>query len=262
MTGSDLDIILPALVAGMLVIFSHVPLGREVVQRGIIFIDLAIAQIAGVGVIAARLLHFESDWAVQLFAAGAALAGALLLSVTDRRLGALQEPLIGVLFVLAATGALLLLAQDAHGGDALKDMLAGQILWVSNVQLGWSALVLVPSGLAWLLLGRRLGQVGFYVLFALAITTSVQLVGVYLVFASLVIPALATRVWPDRIGLISGWVLGACGYLAGLYCSLYLDLPAAPLIVWCLALLALFFSVGTSARQPPTLPEEKSPGHH
>lgn len=248
MTGSDLDIILPALVAGMLVIFSHVPLGREVVRRGIIFIDLAIAQIAGVGVIAARLLDFDSDWAAQLFAGAAALAGALLLSFTDKRMGQLQEPLIGVLFVLAATGALLLLAQDPHGGDALKDMLAGQILWVSNTQLGWSALVLVPCGLAWLLLRARLGNVGFYIVFALAITTSVQLVGVYLVFASLVIPALAARRWPGTLGLACGWTLGAGGYLAGLYCSLYLDLPAAPLVVWCLGLLALAVGWGREAQ--------------
>ncbi len=241
MSGADLDIILPALVAGMLVLFSHVPLGREVVRRGIIFIDLAIAQIAGVGVIAARMLDFESIWAVQLFAGAAALGGALLLALTDRKMGALQEPLIGVLFVLAATGGLLLLAQDPHGGDALKEMLAGQILWVDQQQLLWSAALLVPCGLLWLTLGARLGNAGFYVIFALVITTSVQLVGVYLVFASLVIPALAVRRWHGIGGLAWGWALGAGSYLAGLYCSLYLDLPAAPLIVWILAALALLF---------------------
>lgn len=244
MSGSDLDIILPALVAGILVLFTHVPLGREVVRRGIIFIDLAIAQIAGVGVIAARMLDFESAWAVQLFAAAAALGGALLLALTDRKMGKLQEPLIGVLFVLAATGGLLLLAQDPHGGDALKEMLAGQILWVDPTQLIWSAVVLVPCGLLWLALGRHLGNAGFYVVFALVITTSVQLVGVYLVFASLVIPALAVRKWEGRGGIIGGWALGACGYLAGLYCSLYWDLPAAPLIVWGLAGLGLVFGWG------------------
>lgn len=241
MSGADLDIILPALVAGMLVLFSHVPLGREVVRRGIIFIDLAIAQIAGVGVIAARMLDFESDWAVQAFAGAAALGGALLLALTDRKMGSLQEPLIGVLFVLAATGGLLLLAQDPHGGDALKDMLAGQILWVDQHQLWWSAALLVPCGLLWLTLGTRLGNIGFYAVFALVITTSVQLVGVYLVFASLVIPALAVRRWQGKGGLVCGWVLGASGYLTGLYCSLHLDLPAAPLIVWILAALALLF---------------------
>ena len=244
MNGADLDIILPALVAGMLVLFSHVPLGREVVKRGIIFIDLAIAQIAGVGVIGARLLELESAWAVQLFAAGAALTGALLLAATDRKMGNLQEPLIGVLFVLAATGGLLLLAQDPHGGDALKDMLAGQILWADQQQILWSAAVLVPCTLLWLALKSHLGNIGFYILFALAITTSVQLVGVYLVFATLVIPALAVRQWEGKVGLLVGWILGLCGYLAGLYCSLYWDLPAAPLIVWWLAGLGILFGWG------------------
>jgi zinc/manganese transport system permease protein len=181
---------------------------------------------------------------VQLFAGSAALGGALLLSFTDKKLGALQEPLIGVLFVLAATGGLLLLAQNPHGGDALKDLLAGQILWVSYSQLGWSAAVMIPCTLAWLTLRQRLGNLGFYILFALVITTSVQLAGVYLVFASLVIPALGVRHWDEKSGLVWGWVLGMCGYLAGLYCSLHLDLPAAPLIVWCLALLALVFGQG------------------
>ena len=93
------------------------------------------------------------------------LGGALLLALTDRKMGSLQEPLIGVLFVLAATGGLLLLAQDPHGGDALKDMLAGQILWVDQQQLLWSAALLVPCGLLWLTLGARLGNVGFYAVF-------------------------------------------------------------------------------------------------
>lgn len=249
MNLADLTILLPALVAGFLVVFSHVPLGREVVQRGIIFIDLAIAQIAGVGVIAARLLHFESPVAIQLFAATAALAGALLLAWTDRRMGALQEPLIGVLFVLAATGGLMLLAQDPHGGDALKDMLAGQILWVDTGQLAWSALILVPCGVLWLLAGRRLGNLGFYALFAISITTSVQLVGVYLVFATLVIPALAARHWNGPTGLVWAWVMGITGFMAGLFCSLRWDLPAAPLIVWCLALLALLLGTGLNRSQ-------------
>ena len=244
MNLADLTLLLPALVAGLLVVFSHVPLGREVVQRGIIFIDLAIAQIAGVGVIAARLLDLESPIAIQLFAGAAALAGALLLAWTDRRMGMLQEPLIGVMFVLAATGGLMLLAQDPHGGDALKDMLAGQILWVDTGQLVWSALILVPCGLLWLLAGRYLGNLGFYGIFAISITTSVQLVGVYLVFASLVIPALAARHWHGRQALAWALGLGASGFTAGLVCSLYWDLPAAPLIVWCLALFALLLSAG------------------
>lgn len=107
--------------------------------RGIIFIDLAIAQIAALGVILAQFFGVDEHGAgVQVAAAVAALAGAGLLSVTDRRWPEYQEPLIGTLFVLAATGGLLLLANNPHGGEHLKDLLIGQILWVSAAQL-WPA---------------------------------------------------------------------------------------------------------------------------
>ena len=221
-------------VAGLLVVLSHVPLGQEVVRRGIIFIDLAIAQIAGVGIIAAGLLGLHSPWAVQLFAACSALAGALLLTLTERHLGNRQEPLIGVLFVLAASLGLLLLAGDPHGSESLKTMLSGQILWVGEMHLLVSGSILLGAALIWWLLQQKLQGRGFYFVFAIAITASVQLVGVYLVFASLVIPALATvnvRRRRTLLALLLGWV----GYGAGLLASLYSDLPAAPLIVCCLA---------------------------
>src|SRR4029077_19635025 len=123
---------------------------------------------------------------VEIAAAIAALIGGALLTWTDRKWPDYQEPLIGTLFVLAATGALLLLANNPHGGEHLKDLLVGQILWVSTSQLipvaVLSALLLAALGM----LRERLTGIVFYGLFALAITASVQLVGVYLVFASLI----------------------------------------------------------------------------
>ena len=98
-----------------------------------------------------------------------------------------------MLFVLAACAGLLLLAGNPHGGEHLKDLLVGQILWVSTQQLiGMAALTAVVLAL-WFGLRERLGRAGFYLLFALAVTASVQLVGVYLVFTSLIVPALAVR---------------------------------------------------------------------
>jgi zinc/manganese transport system permease protein len=234
--------LLPVLVAGIVVVISHVPLGQEVVKRGIIFIDLAIAQIAGVGVIAARMLEVESLLGTQLFAAGAALLGALVLVFTDRKLGRYQEPLIGILFVLAASLGLLLLSHDPHGGEALKEMLSGQILWVTWQQVMISSVILLTIAVLWLWQGQRMGKTGFYLLFALAVTTSVQLVGVYLVFASLVIPALATRYQAEskwRSGLLWGWGIGISGYVTGLAISFQFDIATSPLIVWTLAVSAL-----------------------
>jgi len=238
--GLDFSILGPACLAGLIVLSTHVPLGKQVLARGIIFIDLAIAQIAALGVISAGFFGIdEHGLGVQIAAAIAALLGAGLLAWTDRRWPEYQEPLIGTLFVLAATGALLLLSNNPQGGEHLKDLLVGQILWVSFPQLIPAAILSAfLLGFMWLRRGRLTGLV-FYALFALAITTSVQLVGVYLVFASLIVPALATAGMRGKGRLVAAYVIGALGYASGLVLSAVLDLPSGALIVWTLAGCAL-----------------------
>src|SRR5216110_2226479 len=173
---ADVSILWPALIAGLLVVLSHVPLGQQVLSRGIVFIDLAIAQVAGFGVIAAHTFGLgATGWITQVAAAAAALAGAVLLTWTERKRPEVQEALIGILFVLASTAQILLLANDPHGGENLKDLLAGQILWVSNAQLIRTAVVTAVFALAWFLWREKVGRIGFYVLFALVVTASVQL---------------------------------------------------------------------------------------
>ena len=143
-TTIDFALIAPAFLAGLLVLATHVPLGAQVLRRGIVFIDLAIAQIAALGVIAAGMLDADPrGFVVQIAAAAAALAGALLLTWTERRWPKVQEAQIGTLFVLAATGGILLLAHNPHGGEHLRDLLAGQILWV-----GYSQLIIPAIGTA------------------------------------------------------------------------------------------------------------------
>jgi zinc/manganese transport system permease protein len=172
-------------------------------------------------------------------AALAALAGALLLTWTERRWPEVQEAQIGVVFVLAATGGILLLAKNPHGGEHLRDLLAGQILWVGYGQLALPLAVSVLTlGVLWL--GReRLSQGVFYVVFAVAVTASVQLIGVYLVFATLIVPALGARRLAPRRRLLVAYATGIAGYALGLVLSSALDLPSGALIVWCLALLAI-----------------------
>ncbi len=184
--GTSFSILWPALVAGVLVAVSHVPLGQQVLRRGIVFIDLAIAQVAALGVIAASAAGFElQGWMTQIAAVAAALLGAMLLTWTERRRPEVQEALIGVLFVLASTAQILLLANDPHGGEQLKDLLAGQILWVSTEQLVRAAILTAVFVVVWFRWRTRFGHTGFYVLFAVMVTMSVQLVGVYLVFTTL-----------------------------------------------------------------------------
>ena len=180
----ELSILWPAFLAGLLVLSTHVPLGQQVLARGIVFIDLAVAQVAGLGVTVADALGFEPEgWRVQAAAVAAALLGALLLTWSERRWPDVQEALIGVLFVFAACVELLVLANNPHGGEHLKDLLVGQILWVSPAALAPVALLYGAALIVWFGARQWLGRVGFYVLFALLVTQSVQLVGIYLVFA-------------------------------------------------------------------------------
>ncbi len=245
----DFSILGPAFLAGLLITATHVPLGQRVLQRGIIFLDLAVAQIAGLGVIAASSFDWTpGSWQVQLVAISTAILGVLLLNYTEKRWPDIQEALIGSLFVLASSGSVLLLSANPHGGEQLKELLFGQILWVSYEQI-IPIFVLYTLILAiWFRLASHISSLGFYLLFALTITASVQLVGVYLVFASLILPALAVRNL-SKFALAYGYIIGATGYIFGLMFAAILDLPAGAMIVCSLALVALFMSWFLSKRK-------------
>jgi len=240
----EFGIILPALLACVLVLSTHVPLGTEVLRRGIIFIDLAIAQVAGLGVIATDTMGWEAEGPfVQVAAVSAALVAAWILHWTDKRWPEIQEALIGVSFVLGATAGLLLLAGNPHGGEHLKELLVGQVLWVTYEQLVPVTVISALVLLAWYLMRDHMRGFGFYALFAFAVTASVQLVGVYLVFACLIIPALSTRHVRRRgLRIACGYAVGVLGSLAGLMISVVADYPAGAVIVWCLAILAVVFA--------------------
>lgn len=236
----DWSIMGPAFGAGLLILSTHVPLGQEVLRRGIIFIDLAIAQIAGLGVIAAHGMNWEeSGPQVQIAAVGAALAAAAILNWTEKRWPKTQEPLIGIFFIMAATGGILLLAGNPHGSEHLKELLVGQILWST-----WSSLlpiVLLYGVLlaVWFAAREKISALGFYITFAIAVTASVQIVGIYLVFASLIIPALATARLKGNKRLFSAYALGALAYAIGIAMSALIDLPTGAVIVWTMATVAL-----------------------
>jgi zinc/manganese transport system permease protein len=246
----DWTIIGPALAAGLIILSTHVPLGQEVLKRGIIFIDLAIAQVAGLGVIAAYAMEWDPQGIqVQLAAVSAALIAAFGLHWTEKRWPAIQEPLIGVLFILAATGGILLLAGNPHGSEHLKELLVGQILWQT-----WSSLV--PIGIlyvvvlaVWRVIKPRSGALSFYLAFAVVVTASVQIVGIYLVFASLIIPALATVGLKRGNRLVAGYLVGGASYLIGILVSVMFDLPTGAVIVWSMAAVALLAGFVISDKQ-------------
>ncbi|MFA6014354.1 MAG: metal ABC transporter permease [Gallionellaceae bacterium] len=235
MDAIDLGILIPAFIAGLLVLATHIPLGMKVLARGVIFADLAVAQIAGLGVIIAGLLDLtEQPLLVQLIAAASALCGAALLAWIEHRFAEVKEACIGLTFVLAASGGILLMSHDVHAGEHLKDLLVGQILWVNTAQLITTAILSGAILLVWRWQHARLGSLGFYTLFALAVTASVQLVGVYLVFASLIVPALAT--WRNRHWRMEiAFGIGIAGYTTGLLLSAWFDLPSGATVVWAMA---------------------------
>ena len=243
----DISILAPAFLTGVIILMTHIPLGREVVKRGIIFIDLAIAQIAGLGVIIA----FQFGWEMhgleaQIAAVTSALLGAWLLHSIEKKAGQHLEALIGVSFVLAATASILMLAHNPHGSEHIKELLVGQILWVDWSQVLIAAVISLIVVFVWFNYKNKIGNIGFYVLFAVSITSAVQLIGVYLVFTSLIVPALAAAKYQTKPALVLAGIIGITGYLSGLIASALFDLPSGAVIVWCLAISALVVPVPLS----------------
>ncbi|MCE9679843.1 metal ABC transporter permease [Shewanella sp. AS1] len=238
-----LSILLPAFAAGVLVLSTHVLLGSQVLKRGIIFIDLAIAQVAALGAIIAHTHHeiehipYVHVWMPALFA----LLGAGFIAWLSKRMADELEAIIGCFYVLSAVAAMLLLSNDPHGAEMLKQLMSGQILWVN-----WSQL-LVPTIVSLLVLGtiayrpRLLDGAAFYLMFALVITLSVELVGVYLVFSSLILPALAVNKYPGRGKWVMAYGVGIVGYSVGLILSAVFDLPSGAAIVATLAISTVLF---------------------
>jgi len=239
---AEWGILWPAFIAGVLVTATHVPLGMQVLDRGIVFIDLAIAQVAALGVIIADYLGWPpSGVAVQIAALSAALLCAMLLTWTDKRWSQVQEAIIGVVFVMASSAAILVLAKNPHGSENLKDLLSGQILWVNPGRLPYDALFYGLILTLWFGFRERLGRIGFYVLFGCAVTVSVQLVGLFLVFTTLVVPALATFYSRQR-RLLKAYSVGVLGYALGLLLSVVTDLPSGAMIVCAIVVIGVVFA--------------------
>lgn len=239
----DWSVLGAPLAAGLVISAMHVPLGRRVLERGIIFIDLTIAQVAAFGAVLGEVWGVGGEgWATHLPDAVAAFSAAGLLAWTARKFPDVEEALIGTLYVVAASAAVLAVAHNPHGSEHLDELLSGQILWVTPREVVAVAAVFAPMLTVWALWGRH-REIAFYFLFAIAVVASVRVVGVFLVFATLILPALAAHGLPGRRGLAVGYAVAAAGYALGLWLSVPLDLPAGPLIVCTLAALALLAAI-------------------
>ncbi len=232
MTPELWGLLAPALFAGLLVSMIHVPLGLEVLRRGIIFIDLAVAQMAALGVVAAKLLwpDIYEDWPLFLCGLIFALLASGFFWLIECKSARSQEAFIGSTFVIAASLSILLLAGNPHGGEEMQDLLAGQILWVGWPDLILTAIVFITLLSIWVFLKSKRSAL-FYIVFPVTITLSVQLVGVYLVFASLIIPALGAQIYKAENRIIMAYGISVLAVLLGLILSVSFDLPTGPAIV-------------------------------
>ena len=215
-----------------------VPLGAEVLRRGVVFIDLAVAQVAALGVLLATIgMEGTTAAGTTLAAVAASLLGGVLVWWLARRWPGQREALIGLVYVASSAAAVVVVASDPHGRERLAALLAADVLWVSWPAVSTLATVTLVG--ACLLVWRRAllrRDAVFYPAFAIALAVSVQSLGLYLVFALLIGPALWTlRGYRLRVAIFAGVV--AC--LGGLVVSWALDAPSGACVAVALCGLGL-----------------------
>ena len=255
------------LLPGMLVY-----LGLHIVRREIIFVDLALAQIAALGTCVAILLGCDLDGAGAYFwSLGLTLFGAAVFTLTRNTQHRVpQEALIGIVYVVAAAAGLLLLSRNPEGNEELRRTLVGDVLLVRPMEVGRTFALYVVIGAVHFFFRKqflrisfdperatregiriRLWDFLFYGLFGLVVTSFVHIGGVLLVFSYLIVPAVCASFLASSLStrLATGWVIATIGSLAGLYGSFSLDLPTGAAIVCALGLLLVMTGVITGVRR-------------
>jgi zinc/manganese transport system permease protein len=271
MTAFSLPFFWTALVASLVLAGIHAYLGFHIVRRGVIFVDLALAQMAALGVALSLVLRVHENGAfTYLLALGMTFVGATAfawLRGQERR--APLEAFIGIVFATAQAAVFLVLEKSPSGPEHLKETLAGSLFTVDPRHVLKTAVLYAAVGAAHFLLrkpffditndpkgaearGRRLfwWDLAFYGIFGFVVTSSVQIAGVLLVFGLLVIPAVAGLMATQRPGpaLAIGWAFGFLGSFLGLVGSIQFDLPAAPSILVALTLLLVALGIALQLR--------------
>jgi zinc/manganese transport system permease protein len=254
------------IVACVLLPWLLVYLGLHVVQRGIIFIDIAMAQMASLGICVAVLFHVDlASWTTFAIALGFTLLGAAVFSITGKRTSQIpQEAVIGIAYVVAAAAAVLLLSRAAEGDEQIKQMLVGNILLVTPLEV-WKCFGLFAIvGILHFVLRRNFLLVSydrdgayekglrvrwwdflFYAAFGLVVTSFVRIAGVLLVFSYLIVPAVCGINLAGSLGrrLLIGWLVALLGGVGGLFFSFWWDLPSGAAIVCTFGALLIIVSL-------------------
>lgn len=249
-----LQFLLAPFVASLILTGIHAYLGVHVVERGVIFVDLALAQIAALGatiaVVAGMDPHGGGAYWISL---GFTFLGAALFAVARTRRGHIpQEAFIGIAYAVASAGAILAMSKATGETEHLKDMLVGNIIAVSWADVQKTAVLYAVIGLFHYLFRKNFLMISvnpagaeakglsirfwdflFYASFGFVVTSSVAIAGVLLVFCYLIVPSVGAMLFADRIGprLAIGWTMGTLVSALGVYLSVHLDLPTGATIV-------------------------------
>jgi len=263
------QLIIPPFVACMVFVAMLGYLGVHIIARGVIFVDLALAQMAALGTTTALLVGLDAGSASgYVFAFGFATLGALLFAITRSTSGKPRVPheaIIGIVYVVASAATLLVADKAPHGAETIKEALAGTILWVTWPQIGRLAVAYAVIGAFHWALRRRFFTLSmeedraiaagwrvrwwdflFYLSFGVAITLAVPIAGVLLVFTFLVVPAALAFLFTRQVRLLIAlsWGSAAVAAAAGLMVSFRYDLPTGPVIVCAFGSLLLAVGVG------------------
>lgn len=234
--------------ACLLLILIHAYFGVHILARGIIFVDLALAQFIGIGIALSFLLGEEGSTLLSLLFA---VLGAFILSLSKRVARLVNiEAFIGVLYIFSVSAAILILDKTPHGMEEFKAILNGNIIWVTPREVLSTFLLYAAVGALHFFLrkqflaltfegrGTIFAEFLFFATFALVLVKSVRMAGILQVFSFLVIPALIGRLYSTKpfMILMIGWIAGVFITIAGIALSYKLDAPTAPVIVAGLAL--------------------------
>ena len=260
-----IDILALPFVACLVLTGIHAYLGLHVLARGVIFVDLALAQVAALGLTVALLAgHPPASAAAYWYALAFAVAGGLVFAVTRvRRSPIPQEAIIGIVYVVSAALTVLVVDRAPQGAEHIKQLLVGSILTVSGADVATLAGLYGVVGLVHWLARRPLLAISFapgdtagarvigwdalfYASFALVVTSSVRVAGVLLVFSYLIVPALAGVTMGGSVlaRLLIGWSFGTLVSVLGMVASAALDLPTGATIVCAFGLILLVFGLG------------------
>ena len=268
-TATILSFLAAPFAASLVIAGIHAYLGLHVVERGVIFVDLSLAQIAAFGATIALLMPWSSAdphssavyWTSLLFTF---LGAAIFSTIRSRRARIPQEAIIGISYAVASAATILALSKSTSEGEHLKDMLVGNILTVDWPEVWQTAVLYAIIGafhfvfrnkfLAITLdplaaerkgISLKLWDFLFYASFGFVVTRSVSIAGVLLVFCYLIVPSVAAMLFADRIGprLAIGWVMGSVVSALGVYLSLQLDLPTGATIVCTFGLVLILMAI-------------------